>query len=429
MNGTLRDPSQYIGAPGSQAFMQALQQPRPAVGPTIGALPPAPSVAIPRRPQPQAQRPLMPLEQAVMNQAMRQSPMAGLAQQQRQKPPAGGIMGMLPGIDTPGGAGLSAAAARGLQLSGYQDRPITTGQVLGEMMGAGMEAYRAAQAGELEKKLTEAKIAEAQAKSGLPYQGTSMDAQDRNIVLSLSDKVARNEATPTEMAQYRMSLSRLNQPKTIRSYGPNGEEIITQTPPVDVGGVFIPDDMKPDLSETKKPTALQQSQKKRIGKLNSSASQINKYRRAIMSAKASGLYSGVGRAGELFLPSEEMVELQNLATEIRLSIKDMEELGALVGGDFAILAALVEEPNSPNALRLGPDILLKQLDNLEERLADRITEAQNLAGVDTDFIRFQGTFRMPYEVSSADDVAGLPANSYFIAKDDPSGSVRFKPAL
>lgn len=54
-------------------------------------------------------------------------------------------MGMLPGIDTPGGAGLSAAAARGLQLSGYQDRPITTGQVLGEMMGAGMEAYRAEQ--------------------------------------------------------------------------------------------------------------------------------------------------------------------------------------------------------------------------------------------------------------------------------------------
>jgi len=148
MERFLRNPSRYIGAPGSQAFMQALQQPRPAVGPTIGALPPAPSVAIPRRPQPQAQRPLMPLEQAVMNQAMRQSPMAGLAQQQRKKTPAGGVMGMLPGIDTPGGAGLSAAAARGLQLSGYQDRPITTGQVLGEMAAAGMEAYSKAQAAE-----------------------------------------------------------------------------------------------------------------------------------------------------------------------------------------------------------------------------------------------------------------------------------------
>ena len=424
----LRDQLNIAGAPGTQAFLDAIQPAPQPVGPAIGAVPQPRPVSIPRR-QPAPAQQLMPLQQAVMNQAMRQSPMAGLRDQQKKQQPQGGVMGMLPGVGTPGFAGLSAAGARGLQLSGYQDRPITTGQVLGEMMGAGMEAYRAAQAGELEKKLTEAKISESQAKAGLPYQGTSMDAQDRNIVLSLSDKVKNRTATPTEEAQYRMSLSRLNQPKTIRSYGPNGEEIITQTPPVDVGGVFIPNDMEPDLSETKKPTALQQSQKKRIGKLNSAASQINKYRRAIMAAKESGLYSGMGRAMEFALPSEEMVKLQNLSTEIRLSIKDMEELGALVGGDFAILAALVEEPSSANALRLGPDILLKQLDNLEERLADRITEAQNLSGVDTDFIRFQGTFRMPYEVSSADDVSGLPANSYFIAKDDPSKSVRFKPAL
>lgn len=88
---------------------------------------------------------MMPLQQAVMNQMQRRGQGMG-APAAPKTPPAGGIMGMLPGIDTPGGAGLSAAAARGLQLSGYQDRPITTGQVLGEMMGAGMEAYRAAQA-------------------------------------------------------------------------------------------------------------------------------------------------------------------------------------------------------------------------------------------------------------------------------------------
>lgn len=42
------------------------------------------------------------------------------------------------------GKALQAAAATALQLSGYQDRPITTGQVLGAMMQSGMEAYEKA---------------------------------------------------------------------------------------------------------------------------------------------------------------------------------------------------------------------------------------------------------------------------------------------
>lgn len=112
----------------------------------------------PFRVSPQPQRPIMPLEQAAMAQSMARprtsAPMTklqqdlamkmGLTGAAQQQP--SGIMGMLPGVGTPGFAGLSAAAARGLQLSGYQDRPITTGQVLGEMMGAGMEAFREARA-------------------------------------------------------------------------------------------------------------------------------------------------------------------------------------------------------------------------------------------------------------------------------------------
>lgn len=43
------------------------------------------------------------------------------------------------------GKALQAAAATALQLSGYQDRPVTTGQVLGAMMQSGSEAYGAAQ--------------------------------------------------------------------------------------------------------------------------------------------------------------------------------------------------------------------------------------------------------------------------------------------
>lgn len=150
----LRDPRNIAGAPGTQAFLDAIQPGPAPVGPAIGAVPQPRPVSIPRR-QPAPAQQLMPLQQAVMNQMMRQSPMAGLREQQKKQPPQGGVMGMLPGVGTPGFAGLSAAAARGLQLSGYQDRPITTGQVLGEMMGAGMKAYtdekKSQQASELAK--------------------------------------------------------------------------------------------------------------------------------------------------------------------------------------------------------------------------------------------------------------------------------------
>ena len=73
----LRDPRNMAGAPGTQAFLDAIQPAPAAVGPAIGAVPQPRPVSIPRR-QPAPAQQLMPLQQAVMNQMMRQSPMAGL---------------------------------------------------------------------------------------------------------------------------------------------------------------------------------------------------------------------------------------------------------------------------------------------------------------------------------------------------------------
>jgi hypothetical protein len=50
----------------------------------------------------------------------------------------------MPAKGSPELAGLSAAAATGLQLSGYQDRPLTTGQIVGSMLGTYNEAQQAA---------------------------------------------------------------------------------------------------------------------------------------------------------------------------------------------------------------------------------------------------------------------------------------------
>ena len=344
-----------------------------------------------------------------------------------------GFAGLLGGLDDPTVAGLGAAGASLLQSTGYSTVPRTTGQVLGEAFQAFNVARQQAQIRAEDVALKKAKLATEQAKSGLPYQGTSMDAQDRNTVLLLSDKVKNNTATASERSAYRMSLSKLTQPKELRTFGENGELVVTKVPPTDVGGVFIPDDMKSEVEQSAKPTALMQKQRARLPKLQSAAGLINKYRRALIDAKKSGLYegfAGVGQFTEAVVPSREMVELKNVVTEIRLSIKDMEELGALVGGDFAILDALVLDPDSPTALRLGADVLISQIDNLEERLVERISAAQELSGLEGDnVLNFQGTYRSPYMSVTKEQLKNLPPNSYFVAKDDASGQIRFKGAM
>lgn len=70
---------------------------------------------------------------------------------------------LTPAVGTPAFAGLSEAAATGLQMSGYQDKPITTGAGLGAMFGAGMKAYtaekKAQAAAELAKQQRETDLA------------------------------------------------------------------------------------------------------------------------------------------------------------------------------------------------------------------------------------------------------------------------------
>ena len=67
---------------------------------------------------------------------------------------------LTPAVGTPAFAGLSEAAATGLQLSGYQDRPITTGQGLGAMFSAGMKAYQEQKRADLADRIAMAKLSQ-----------------------------------------------------------------------------------------------------------------------------------------------------------------------------------------------------------------------------------------------------------------------------
>lgn len=116
---------------------------------------------IPMRLPQQRQRPRMPLEAAILS-GTGATPSAGfVSPAPTPEAPAArpSLMDRLtPAVGTPAFAGLSEAAATGLQLSGYQDKPITTGQGLGAMFGAGMKAYNEAKRADLADRIAMAKL-------------------------------------------------------------------------------------------------------------------------------------------------------------------------------------------------------------------------------------------------------------------------------
>ncbi len=120
---------------------------------------------------------------------------------------------LTPAVGTPAFAGLSEAAATGLQLSGYQDKPITTGQGLGAMFGAGMKAFREAQAGQLETELTKAKIESEKAKSGQIFSGTSFTAQSYNNLIEIGNKIKDGTASEPEKQAYSLIYQKLSMPE------------------------------------------------------------------------------------------------------------------------------------------------------------------------------------------------------------------------
>lgn len=97
---------------------------------------------------------------------------------------------LTPAMGSPAQAGLGAAAAKGLQLSGYRQVPITTAEGIGAMAEAGMKAYtaerKAQQAAELARQQRETAIAlkmmeirAASAKTGRDIEKTKFDQEGK----------------------------------------------------------------------------------------------------------------------------------------------------------------------------------------------------------------------------------------------------------
>ena len=69
--------------------------------------------------------------------------------------------------------------------------------------------------------------------------------------------------------------------------------------------------------------------------------------------------------GAMTIPSATATEVSSLAETLRLDIKNLYELGALVGGDFQILDNLLTSPTSFSGLKMGKDGLLRKFIDLK----------------------------------------------------------------
>lgn len=192
-----------MASPGTQAFLKMLQGQSPQSAPVrysnvrpsyrTPAFPGAPSGVVPagarvspQPPQTQYQQNLTPMGKRILQGlAAKREDQAGAA----ATPGAGQVDldGQPKGTDsfmsrlmTPQSQGMLGAAAAGFEASGYQDRPVSLGQVLGRMGTAGMKAYTAAEdreaakAAASQKSVIDRLLAEAQYAKAIRPETTSL---------------------------------------------------------------------------------------------------------------------------------------------------------------------------------------------------------------------------------------------------------------
>lgn len=334
-----------------------------------------------------------------------------------QLPPPPTQMARPAGLTPMDRAGLAAGIA-GLQYAGPQAQPTSFAQGLGVMAQAGLEAFDAAKAAEAERKMAEIElglkareVAVAEAKAGGPFSGTSMKAQSFNTLVNLAPKIKDGTATEQEKQIYALAHSDVSQDREVRSFDERGNERIETIPGQNLSAAGFPPPFAVEGQVTTKPTPETIKRGKQASDLEQMAARLNAYRNILMSEDFDRMDITSGVTG---FPSDDMAKASSAAELLRMDLKKLYELGALVGGDFQILDNLLTSPNSSKALKAGKQSLLIQLDQLEETLASELKEVD---------VKLSGTYLTPVEIKSPEDWAALPVGSY---GKTPDGSIKYK---
>ena len=177
--------------------------------------------------------------------------MSPLAQAMRQTPtpPPPKDATFMQKMSSPQGRALAAAGLTGLELGGYQDRPVSIGQGIAQMGAAAMGAYDKAQAAKAaadaaafdrQYKASDLAIKAAKAQKSGPFAGTSMTAQSMNTILSLSPKMSAGEADLTERQLYKLAYNYLSKPRVETRQTDQGTTTV-KVPGQDMSSFFRPE--------------------------------------------------------------------------------------------------------------------------------------------------------------------------------------------
>ena len=280
--------------------------------------------------------------------------------------------------------GLLGASAELLKEGGYSLTPKTFGEGLGKAMITGLQNYSALQqaqnkanqpiavpkGGTLIDPKTKQVVFDGRTNIG-GFSGSGITNQSFNTLLELNKKVADGTASNQEKLKYRLAYGYLSKPQIITVNNADGTTSQIQRPAQDLSGFYnpFPNQQSDSNIVGKKPSTLQLKFKEQRPKLFRMLSNLNKYK--ILLKKAN---FGTQASGMFGFPTDQATELSTLAEALRLNIKDLEGLGALVGGDFQILANRLTSPNTSAGIRMGQDGLLIQLQNLENQLLDTLKD-------------------------------------------------------
>lgn len=277
--------------------------------------------------------------------------------------------------------GLLGASAELMKAGGYSvGKPAPTmGEALGNAMNTGMANYLAVQQAQQKANapISVAKGGKVYSRDGtllidnsqgFGFSGTGMTNQASNTLLQYSEGAKNKTLTPAEMAKYKLAYGYLNKEKNIPIPNDKGGVDYIKEAPQNLDGFFNPFPENRDSSkigEKLSPKELKFVEQK--PKLFKMLSNLNKYK---MNLKK--IDFGTQFSGAIKFPTPQATQLTTDAEALRLNIKDLEDLGALVGGDFQILANRLTSPNTPEGIAMGQEGLIIQLEALENQLLDEL---------------------------------------------------------
>ena len=282
--------------------------------------------------------------------------------------------------------GLLGASAELLRQGGFSKTPVSFGEGIGNAFNAGLQNYLAMnqapqkmnqpvavpKGGMLVNPRTGQVVVDGRNR-GL-FQGSGLQADVYNTLIELNPRIKKDgfdSLSTAEQAKYRLAYGNASQPynQTINMADGSVQQI--ERPAQNLSGFFnpFPDQQSGKTVVGEKPSAQKLKILENRPKLTQMLGNLNEYTRKLQNLDKTTQLSGI-----VGLPTAEATAVSSLAETLRLDIKNLYELGALVGGDFQILDNLLTSPNSTQGLAMGTKGLLQQLYTLENTLLNKLKQ-------------------------------------------------------